>query len=95
MRILYGDGIHDDTLAIQEMIDSGKCEVSLPVPDKYYLISKPLELPSNFRLVLPRYAEIRLAKGSNCVMLKNKTLYFTFISIVPHPNKPYSNIRLS
>ena len=57
---LYGDGIHDDTAAIQELIDSGVCEVSLPAPEKFYLISKPLELPSNFRLVLPRFAEIRL-----------------------------------
>ncbi len=24
---LYGDGIHDDTAAIQELIDSGLCEV--------------------------------------------------------------------
>ncbi len=74
MSILYGDGIHDDTLAIQEMIDSGVCEVSLPIPKVCYLISKPLELPSNFRLVLPRFAEIKLAKNSNCVMLKNKTV---------------------
>lgn len=69
---LYGDGVHDDTKAIQEMIDGGACEVSLPVPEKFYLISAPLELPSNFRLVLPRFAEIRLADNSNCVMLKNK-----------------------
>jgi len=72
MYTLYGDGIHDDTLAIQERIDSGLCEVQLPAPQKHYLISRPLELPSNFRLVLPRYAEIRLAPGSNCLMLKNK-----------------------
>ena len=71
--MIYGDGIHDDTLGIQELLDSGACEVSLPAPKKFYLISKPLELPSNFRLVLPRFAEIRLAKGSNCLMLKNKT----------------------
>ncbi|MBQ1259293.1 MAG: hypothetical protein IIX97_04215 [Clostridia bacterium] len=71
--MIYGDGIHDDTLGIQELIDSGVCEVSLPAPKKFYIISKPLELPSNFRLVLPRFAEIRLAKGSNCLMLKNKT----------------------
>ena len=41
MYNLYGDGIHDDQPAIQEMIDSGVCEVSLPAPqkhmeDKYY-----------------------------------------------------------
>lgn len=74
MYTLYGDGIHDDTQAIQEMIDSGVCEVCLPAPKVCYIISKSLELPSNFRLCLPRFAEIKLAKDSNCVMLKNKTL---------------------
>ena len=72
MYKLYGDGIHDDTPALQEMIDSGVCEVILPPPEKHYLISKPLELPSNFRLVFPRFAHIRLADNSNCVMVKNK-----------------------
>lgn len=72
MTHLYGDGIHDDTEAIQALIDSGVCEVTLPAPKKHYLISKPLELPSHFRLVLPRYAEIRLADHANCVMVKNK-----------------------
>ncbi len=80
MYTLYGDGIHDDTSAIQSMIDSGVCEVSLPAPKVCYLISRPLELPSNFRLILPRFAEIKLAKNSNCLMLKNKT--------VDNPNRP-------
>ena len=70
--ILYGDGIHDDTDAIQERIDSGACEVTLPAPDACYLISRPLMLPSDFRLVLPRFARIRLADGANCLMLQNK-----------------------
>ena len=74
MHQLFGDGIHDDTLAIQELINSGVREVVLPEPKVRYLISKPLELPSNFRLILPRYAEIKLADGSNCVMVKNKTV---------------------
>jgi len=69
---LYGDGIHDDTAAIQEMIDNSGCELSLPAPENYYLISKAIEIPSNFKLILPRTAEVRLAKNSNCVMLKNK-----------------------
>ena len=69
---LYGDGIHDDYPAIQEMIDSGVCEVSLPAPKKHYLISQSLVLPSNFRLVLPRFAEIRLAERADCVMLRNR-----------------------
>ncbi|MBR2376206.1 MAG: hypothetical protein IKA85_00310 [Clostridia bacterium] len=71
---LYGDGIHDDTAAIQELIDSGIREVALPSPEKFYLISKSLVLPSNFRLVLPRFAEIKLAANSNCVMVKNKMI---------------------
>lgn len=70
---LYGDGIHDDTAAIQQMIDTS-CELTLPAPTAHYLISKPLELHSNFKLILPRFAEIRLAAGSNCVMFKNKTI---------------------
>ena len=72
MFTLYGDGVHDDAPAIQEMIDSGVCEVVLPAPAKHYLISKPLELPSHFRLVLPRFAVIRLADGANCTMVQNK-----------------------
>lgn len=71
---LYGDGIHDDTAAIQERIDRANHELALPVPGAHYVISKPLELPSDFRLCVPRFAEVRLAKGSNCVMLKNKTV---------------------
>lgn len=72
-HILYGDGIHDDTAAIQELIDSSM-EVSLPAPKAFYLISKPLELHGNLRLKLPRYAEICLADGANCYMLKNATV---------------------
>ena len=72
MYTLYGDGIHDDTLAIQELIDRAGCELSLPAPKAFYLISKTLELPSNFRFVLPRYAEIRLADNSNCIMIRNR-----------------------
>ncbi len=69
---LYGDGVHDDTSALQEMIDSGACEISLPAPENFYLISRTLTLPSNFRLILPRFAKIKLADGANCPMLSNK-----------------------
>lgn len=70
--ILHGDGINDDTDAIQELIDSGVCEIALPVPKNFYLISRPLTIPSNFKLKLPRFARIKLADNSNCVMLQNK-----------------------
>lgn len=73
MKKLYGNGINDDTQAIQERIDKAKGELILPMPKKCYIISKPLELPSNFKLELPRFAEIKLADHSDCVMLKNKT----------------------
>ena len=69
---LYGDGIHDDYPAIQELINSGACEVTLPVPKKEYLITQTLVLPSNFRLVLPRFARIRLADDANCIMVRNR-----------------------
>lgn len=72
MHILYGDGIHDDWAAIQELIDSSVCQVDLPVPKKCYVISRPLELPSNFKLKLPRFATVRLADNANCLMVKNK-----------------------
>ena len=71
---LYGDGIHDDYPAIQQMIDSGVCEVSLPAPKKFYLISQTLTLPSCFKLKLPRFAEIRLMDGANCFMVQNKMI---------------------
>ena len=99
---LYGDGIHDDTAAIQELIDNSR-EVVLPEPEKFYLISKPLELHSDFRLVLPRFAEIRLADASNCVMLKNVTVedygkradfeLFLFLDKYS-PDAPCENIRV-
>ena len=72
--ILYGDGIHDDTSAIQWYIDNSGCELLLPPPKVRYLISKPLILPSQFKLKLPRYAEIKLADGANCFMVQNKTV---------------------
>lgn len=75
MYTLYGDGIHDDTAAIQQMIDVGDGELALPSPENFYLISKTLTLPSGFKLTLPRNAKIRLSDGSNCPMLANKTVY--------------------
>ena len=71
---LYGDGLHDDQPAIQEMIDSGAREVSLPMPEKCYLISKTLIIHSYFKLKLPRYAHIKLMDGADCFMVQNKTV---------------------
>ena len=73
MYTLYGDGIHDDTEALQELLDKGG-EVFFPKPNAFYLVSKTLTIGSNTRLVLPRFAEIRLKDGSNCLLLRNKTV---------------------
>jgi len=73
MYTLYGDGIHDDTAALQKLLDTKK-EINLPEPTAFYLVSKTLLIGSNTRLVLPRFAEIRLADGSNCPLLRNKTV---------------------
>ncbi|MBQ9963684.1 MAG: hypothetical protein IJP14_01020, partial [Clostridia bacterium] len=69
--ILYGDGIHDDYAAIQELLDSGICEVQLPPPKVRYLISKTLKIHGGQCLRLPRFAEIMLAPDSNCCMIED------------------------
>ena len=68
---LYGDGIHDDTPAIQAMLDSKICEVSLPAPKEHYCISKTLRIYSNQTLRLPETARVRLLPMSDCYMLTN------------------------
>ena len=69
--ILYGNGIDDDYPAIQEMLDSGKCLVELPIPKKNYLISKTLKIHGGQTLKLSPYTEIHLKEMSNCAMLEN------------------------
>jgi len=69
---LFGDGIHNDTLALQELLDQRSAEVSLSMPEKFYLINKTLVIHSNQRLVLPRFCHIKLMDNSNCSMLANE-----------------------
>ena len=71
MYTLYGDGIHDDTNAIQEMLDSGICEVALPAPKVHYAIGAPLKIHSGQTLRLPETATVRLLPNSSCPMLTN------------------------
>ncbi len=71
LHTLYGDGIHDDFPAIQEMLDSGLSEVNLPAPAKYYCIGDTLRIHSYQTLVLPHFARIRLLPDSNCYMATN------------------------
>ena len=72
MYTLYGDGIHDDAPAIQEMLDSGISAVVLPVPEKNYAIGSTLVIHSGQSLVLPEMTVIRLLPQSNCYMLINE-----------------------
>lgn len=70
MFTLYGDGIHDDYPAIQELLD--RCgTVTLPSPEVCYTISRTLKLHSDTELRLGRFTRVRLADGSNCCMLEN------------------------
>ena len=69
---LVGDGVHDDTAAIQARLDSGATLVYLPPPKKEYLISKALLLSSNCELRLDRNTVVRLAPGSRCSMVENR-----------------------
>ena len=69
---LVGDGLADDTAAIQARIDTGASCVYLPPPAREYVISKTLLLDSGQELRLDRWTRIRLAKGSSCFMLSNR-----------------------
>jgi len=69
---LYGDGIHDDTDAIQAMLN--KCG-TVYIPDGRYLITKPLIIHSNTHLIVASTATLRLADGANCSILDNDGLY--------------------
>jgi hypothetical protein len=68
---LIGDGIQDDTAAIQAILDSGTPVIHLPAPKKAYLISRCLKIHSNTSLILDRFAVIRLADHSDCIMIQN------------------------
>lgn len=70
---LYGDGMHDDTSAIQQLLDSGLSEIYLPGCENFYLISSTLIIHSHQTLSMARSTEIRLAAGSDCLMLSNAT----------------------
>lgn len=69
---LVGNGVADDTQAIQARLDGGGSCVYLPPPEKEYLISRTLRIGSNQELRLDRFTRIRLAPKSDCPMLENR-----------------------
>jgi lysophospholipase L1-like esterase len=68
---LNGDGIHDDTEAIQSLLDSRKATVYLPAPQVCYKISKTLKIHSGQTLIVDRNAVIRLADRAGAHLLTN------------------------
>lgn len=69
---LYGDGVHDDTCAIQEILDK---RGYVFIPHGTYLITHPLIIHSNTHLQLAPTATFRLADNVNCAILDNDGLY--------------------
>ena len=69
---LVGDGVADDTAAIQSLLDSGARVVLLPPPASEYLVSRTLRIGTGQELRLGRETRIRLAPGSNCPLLANE-----------------------
>jgi len=69
---LYGDGIHDDTQAVQQMLEK---RGYVYIPDGTYLITKPLIIHDNTHLHASAFAHFRLADGANCSLLDNDGLY--------------------
>lgn len=69
---LVGDGVADDTAAIQARLDSGAPCVYLPPPKRHYRISKTLRIGSGTELRLDRFSVVRLAPGSDCPMVENR-----------------------
>ncbi len=72
MRKLVGNGVADDTAAIQERLDTGAPCVYLPPPKVCYRISRTLVIGSGQELRLDRFSVVRLAPGSDCPMLENR-----------------------
>ena len=72
VRKPIGNGIQDDTVALQSMLDSGESTVYLP--SGTYLISDTLYIHDNTHLILSHGATIRLADDACCLMLANDKL---------------------
>lgn len=68
--MLYGDGIHDDTLALQELLDK-RGIVTVDTPGTY-LISKTLIIHSDTRLILSPGAKLLAAPLSRCALIENE-----------------------
>ena len=68
--MLYGDGIHDDTEALQSLLD-GRGIVTVDKPGTY-LVSRTLILHSDTRFVLSPGARLLAAPYSKCALIENE-----------------------
>ena len=68
--MLYGDGMHDETQAIQALLDQ-RGIVTLDRPGTY-LISRTLIIRSNTRFVLAPDARLLAAPMSRCALIENE-----------------------
>jgi len=66
-----GDGITDDTAAIQALLDTGNPVIALPAPKVCYLISQTLKIHSNQTLRLDERTTIRLADRAMQYLIAN------------------------
>ena len=71
-KILYGDGMHDDTEIIQKMLDNGGY---VYLPAGKYLVTRPLIIHSNTHFCMDNTTTLKLADGANCSILDNDGLY--------------------
>ncbi|MBQ4086581.1 MAG: hypothetical protein IJC54_08465 [Clostridia bacterium] len=68
--MLYGNGTHDDTAALQEMLDR-RGIVTIDRPGTY-LVSRTLVIHANTRLVLSPGAKLLAAPMSRCALIENE-----------------------
>lgn len=68
--MFYRDGIHDDTQAIQDLLD--ECGIVMLNKPGTYLISRTLIIHSNTRFILSPGAHILAAPYSKCSLIQNE-----------------------
>ena len=70
-NVLYGDGVHNDYPAIQEMLDEKRAEVALPTPKVCYVINQTLKIHGGQTLKLGKTTVVKLAAASDCAMIED------------------------
>ena len=68
--MLYGDGVRDDTQALQELLDK-RGIVTVDKPGTY-MVSKTLIIHSNTRFILAPGATLKAAPYSRCALIENE-----------------------